>query len=155
MITLDEVPTGYVGFRQKCIQIESRLAEANALSSISKAFTPNPPRTSAPTKIPTPATIPTSRARFTSLPAVSSLATGVNATPVVPVRTTTHSGDAMDMSKYHGRISDVEKQRRRKENLCLYCGEAGHYADFHRRGSLNIREVNADDEESGKEESLN
>ncbi len=37
MVTLDTVPADYVGFRDKCTQIESRLAEANTLSTISKA----------------------------------------------------------------------------------------------------------------------
>ena len=81
----------------------------------------------------------------------STPATGVNITPVT-ARTTTQGGDMMDMSRNRGPISETEKQRRRTNRLCLYCGESGHYAEAHRNGTLNVRVIDAaEEEDSGKE----
>jgi hypothetical protein len=50
-----------------------------------------------------------------------------------PVATTSQGGHMMDLSatsqpQTFRKISVEEKNRRRRDNLCLYCGGAGHYA---------------------------
>ena len=66
------------------------------------------------------------------------------------MRTTSQGGDAMDLSRQHGPISLTEKKRRYDNNLCLYCGEAGHIAAGYPRKALRIFEVEAE-EDPGKE----
>jgi hypothetical protein len=135
MVTLDSVPEDYVSFRDKCIQIESRLSEANVLSAISKAHTNTGTR--APTGNTRSAHLPPAHGT-TKTPFVSSTyrappappaspATGANATPVVE-RTTTQGGNLMDLSRNRGPLTPEEKQRRRDNNLCLYCAGPGHIA---------------------------
>jgi hypothetical protein len=51
-------------------------------------------------------------------------------TTTAPTSTGTHSGP-MDLGAGHrGKLSQEEKDRRRANNLCLFCGKSGHYASL-------------------------
>ena len=56
----------------------------------------------------------------------------------------------MDLSRQRRPILNAEKQRRRENNLCLYCGEAGYIAAGYPRKPIRIFEIEAE-EDSGKE----
>jgi len=163
MVTLDTVPADYVSFRDKCIQIESRLLEANSLSALSKTTSiPRVHSTIVPPRFPsnTPRTTPYSNA-LTIRPNPTLYATGANAMPIAE-RTTTQGGNLMDLSRNRGPLTPQEKQRRRDHNLCLYCGGSGHLAQNCLRRGPHLSEIRIIEEvednqslsESGKESSL-
>lgn len=76
-------------------------------------------------------------------------ASSSNTTTTVQVQTPstatgTHAGP-MDMSVARGPLSPEEKQRRRANNLCLYCGQPGHIARAcpnSNRKPLHVAETN-------------
>jgi len=124
MITLDVIPSDYLGFRNKCLQIESRLANAASLSTISRSSPAvGPPRATLPRAAPLVQVISSAPSPRPN----SSPATGPNAIPVSN-RTTTEGGNLMDLSRIRGPLTPEEKQRRRDNNLCLYCAGPGHIA---------------------------
>lgn len=51
--------------------------------------------------------------------------------PFVPAINTTRDPNAMDLSAARGKLTPQERQRRMTNNLCLYCGQAGHRKDAH------------------------
>lgn len=130
MITLDTIPSDYKGFRDKCLQIESRLIAAASLSTLARSSpTFNLARTVSPRAAPVEqvtAVAPHLRVRV-PMDKSPSPGTGANAIPVAD-RTTTQGGNLMDLSRNRGPLSQEEKQRRRDNHLCLYCGGPGHIA---------------------------
>ena len=62
MISLDVIPTTYKGFRDKCLQIESRLTAASSLSSLSRSPFPISPRTTN-NRVPAPTLYTTARTK--------------------------------------------------------------------------------------------
>lgn len=123
LIPFDTTEQSYETYRDVCTKIESRVAAAQSFSSLSRTpATANSVRPVAPPR--------QTHAVTVNIPAPQvslSPATGANATPV-NVRTTTQGGDRMDLSRVRGPLSETEKQHRRNNNLCLYCGEPGHVA---------------------------
>lgn len=122
-----------MAFRNKCLQIESRVLSAQTLSSTSRASIP---QTTRPTNAPSNPKTFSPRVR-PETHAATIPATGANLTPVLP-RMTTQGGDAMDLSRFRGILTLEEKQRRRDNNLCLYCGQPGHIAANHRDGTIGL-----------------
>lgn len=138
-----------------CIRLDTKLRASQAAGGRSRFGAALDPATSQGRKMPTtPGPLRPLTGR-----AVSTPATGANATPIVADRiTTTQGGNLMDLSRHRGPLSDTEKQRRRDNGLCLYCGEPGHIAADHRNGTLpgplRIREIDTSgdvEDLSGKE----
>lgn len=116
--------------------------------------------TSRPTRFGTQNESNTARAPLlsTNLPATAIVSTprpfrpfltGANATPVAE-RTTTQGGTRMDLSNTRKPLTDAEKQHRRDNRLCLYCGEPGHVAITCPKKALRVYEIE-NDSEPGKE----
>ena len=71
----------------------------------------------------------------TSKPPISTVPSPVVALKIlvtgpIAITSTINSSVAMDLStsRYRLKVIPVEKTRRMSENLCMYCGGAGHYA---------------------------
>lgn len=143
MASAENIPTDYVSFRERCIQIESRFREADALASISKVLS-TPKNTTPRRNTLTHPARDTAPARLLYPP---NPATGANATPIAP-RTTTYGGNAMDLSRQRGPLTSEEKQRRKDLNLCLYCGNPGHIARDCPNRALRLAELELDDPEA-------
>ena len=133
-----------------CMRLDTK-ARANQSSLVrSSRFGTNREATLAN---PSPPTMAPALTRPWGVRSQSTPVTGANLTPVA--KTTTQGGDMMDMSKNRGPIPEAEKQRRRANRLCLYCGESGHFAEAHRNGTLGVRVIDiTEGEDSGKEPSL-
>ncbi|KAB2572392.1 Retrotransposon-derived protein PEG10 [Lasiodiplodia theobromae] len=60
-------------------------------------------------------------------------------------RNTTSPGEPMDLDsvRRNGPLSQEEKDRRRKEDLCLRCGKKGHYARQCKGGNKTTRQTSA------------
>ena len=124
-------PETFQALAARCLQIESREKLVNrSLNATATATTPR------------------------HQPALPTATRTETATPVVE-RTTTHGGNLMDLSRNRGPLSQEEKQRRRDNNLCLYCGGIGHIARECPNRATRIAEMELADievnDQSGKE----
>ncbi len=139
-----------------CMRLDNKIRatrQANSLSTRfgigydSKSTYPRTPKVASITSAPI-ATGKTLVDRSVSTPA-----NGANATPII-AHTTTQGGNLMDLSRNRGPLTPEEKQRRRSQGLCLYCGGTGHIASNCPNRGLKIREIGnpvTDEEDSGKE----
>lgn len=145
---LSSTPETYETYRDKCLRIESAIASANTLSTLSRTTNHPHSRTSPKTVTYTPpARYATPRPSSNNSPA-----TGSNTIPIGE-RTTTQGGNLMDMSRQRGPLTPQEKKHRMDNGLCLYCGEPGHHAkDCHHKGHrLHEMEGPSQEPQSGKE----
>jgi len=148
-------PETFHALAARCSQIESLEKLVNRTSSATATATTPRHQPAVPTATRTE-TAMTRRPLHptTQLISPTSPATGANATPVVE-RTTTHGGNLMDLSRNRGPLSQEEKQRRRDNNLCLYCGGIGHIARECPNRTTRIAEMELADlevnDQSGKE----
>jgi len=143
LVPVNTASQDYVSYRQTCLEIESKLEEANVLDALSKVRAPPPkyyapgyPQPSVP-KTGSP-TLPRNPPRLLS--SGPTPATGANSLPITS-RTTTQGGEAMDLTRARGPLTNEEKQYRRDHRLCLYCGEPGHIAAYCTHKVSRVHEI--------------
>ena len=146
LVNADTIPQDYVSYRRKCLEIESRLEEANALDALSKVRH-STPKSNNHVLSATPKNTPhlPDRNSPRTIPTGSTPATGANSTPLAP-RTTTQGGDAMDLTRARGPLTEDKRQYRRNSNLCLYCGQPGHIASNCPRKANRLNEIELESE---------
>ena len=63
----------------------------------------------------------------------------------VPVSVSQSHSTPMEIDGTFKKLTDEEKQRRKTNNLCLYCGDSGHRRDSCPKRKNNTRNVSASD----------